>query len=405
MIRQNHALLYYNRNIANYEKISYLNAAVLMWGVMTLYYNFKGLTFFEISLIQSIGAVITIVLEIPSGWLSDRYGHASALRIGALCNVAAVFLLIVSNNFVLFLAAEIFSATASAAQSGADTALFYDSLIQTGRQEEYSAIRAKIRGRQSLIRIGSRLIAPLTFSVFGSLPFICSGIIYFIITGLTFRYATFGIHGGESQSGEEHKKEKEGSFKIIAKYRRFILYSVLSAFILVSVSNYSQYISPFLAERGLDIKWLGVILALGSIGDYAGTKFIPALKRMKGDYALVLLAIFISGFVFAGGVCDTIAGGALGYFGISLMYSPFAILLGECLNKVIDNKYRATLLSISNQFDEVFGVLMDPVIGIAIDLSGFRIVYTWLGIISSLFLVVSGVVMIKLKKNSERILH
>lgn len=48
---------------------------------------------------------------------------------------------------------------------------------------------------------------------------------------------------------------------------------------------------------------------------------------------------------------------------------------------------------------------MDPVIGIAIDLSGFRIVYTWLGIISSLFLVVSGVVMIKLKKNSERILH
>lgn len=392
-MQQDCELLQYQKNIKNYETISYWNAAILIWGVMTLYYSWRGLSFFEISVIQSIGAAVTIALEIPSGWASDRYVHAFALRISALCNVIAVFLLIISKHFLLFLTAEIFSAIASAAQSGADTALFYNSLTKVGRQEEYAAIRAKIRGRQSLIRVVSRFAAPLIFSIFGTLPFILSGIIYLLIACLTLRYRSFDCNHRENakEANRDRIQTKSGILPVIAKYKRFILYSALSAFILVSVSNYSQYVSPFLVERGLDIQWLSVVLAAASVGDYIGTKFIPVFQNVKNRNLIFLLAILICGFVIWGGFSNTVIGGAVGYFGISMMYSPFAILLGESLNKAIDNRYRATLLSISNQFDEVFGIVMDPVIGAAIDAAGFRMVYICLGAISALLLLAAGV--------------
>lgn len=393
-MQQDCELLQYRKNIKNYETINYWNAAILIWGVMTLYYNWRGLSFFEISVIQSIGAVVTIALEIPSGWLSDRYGHAFALRISALCNVIAVVLLIISNHFFLFLAAEIFSATASAAQSGADTALFYNSLTKLGRQEEYAAIRAKIRGRQSLIRVASRFIAPLIFSIFGTLPFIFSAGIYLIIACLTLRYKNFDCNSGETEKVADQTEAAEtrrGILRILVKYKRFILYSILSAFVLVSVSNYSQYVSPFLVERGLDIKWLSVVLAAASVGDYLGTKLIRVLRGVKNNDLIFLLAILICGFVIWGGFSDTVIGGAAGYFGISMMHSPFTILLGDSLNKAIDNRYRATLLSVSNQFDEVFGIAMDPIIGAAIDAAGFRMVYICMGAISALLLLAAGV--------------
>lgn len=400
MLQRDNELSYCQRNIKNYEKISYLNATILIWGVMTLYYNYRGLTFFEISLIQSIGAAVTIILEIPSGWISDRYGHAFVLRISALCNVIAVLFLIFSDSFLFFLIAEIFSAVASAAQSGADTALFYDSLTKIGKKEEYSVIRAKIRGRQSLIRIASRFTAPLIFSVFSVLPFVLSGVIYLMISGLTFRYMTPIVDESSVKKDNNSGKFSRGNiFAAIIKHKSFILYSILSAFILVSVSNYSQYVSPFLVERGLDIKWLGIILAVASIGDFVGTKFIHVLKKGKSNYVLLLLAILISGFVVVGGMSNTIIGGAIGYFGINMMYSPFAILLGESVNKVIDNKYRATLLSISNQFDEIFGIMMDPIIGVAIDLSGFRMVYIWMGIISIFFLMLASFFIVRKGKD------
>lgn len=398
MLQKKQKLYYYERNIINYKTISYLNSAVLIWPVMTLYYAFKGLNFFEIAVLQSVGSIITIILEVPLGWVSDRYGYSFILRVSALGRVISVLFLIVSDNFKLFLVAEIFSSIATAAQSGTDTALLYDSLIQVGKQDNYSIITAKIRGKQSLIRIVARLLAPLLFSGCEVLPFICSGGIYCIVMALTIRYVS------PAQELNEKKKNKSnfsGSFKNkinhLKKYKLFISYSFLSAFILISVSNYSQYISPFLSELGLDIKWLGMILSLASIGDYIGTKFVKQLKKLNQNRVLLLGAILISGIVMLGGMGETAISATMVYFSINLIYSPFAIILGENLNRVIDNKYRATLLSISSLLDEMFAICIDPIIGIAIDLLGFRATYIRLGLISIIVLMLTSVLIIKRK--------
>lgn len=394
-INKDKKLIRYKRNIKNYEWISYFNATILIWGVMTLYYNFKGLNFLEISLLQSIGSVIVIILEIPLGWISDRYGHSTVLKISALTKVLGVLSLIVFDTFYLLIISEIFLAIATAAQSGSDTALLYESLIEIGKEKEYTDILARVRGRQSLIRILSRIIAPLTFMCFAELPFIISLLIYLIINMLTLGYMTPSkeVQSDKIQSDKiQSNGVKKRLLNVIITNKAFIAYSMLSAFVLVSVSNYSQYISPFLVERGLNIKWLGIVMAAASLGDYLGTKLVKVSKKMDRTRTLVLLAMVIFCFVVLGGANETILGGAFAYFGINIAYSPFIVLLKESINSVIDNKYRATFLSVSSQFDELFSILIDPAIGVSIDILGFKLVYVWLGIISMFLLAIITII-------------
>ncbi len=376
------------RNIKLYEYINYLTAAVLIWSVTTLYYNAKGLSFFEISLLQSIGSVLTICLEIPSGWVSDRFGNTYVLRISAVSSFFAVLCLILFHDFKLLIISEAFFSIASAAKSGADTALFYDTLTQLDRRDDYKKILSRIRGRQSLIRIFARLLSPALFAVAKDIPFWISLGMYLIIVLLTAGYV-MPARGDDKTEEKAEKKEKEDKkstvkenlVRILIKYKRFIAYCVLSSLMIALVSNYSQYISPFLNGRGLDVKWLGIILALSSVGEYLGTKTTHYLSGKNQKNVLLVLGIAIAVFVCIGGITTTPIGGAVGYFGVNMIYSPFVILLSDALNSVIDDKYRATLLSVSNMLDEMFSVVVDPIIGIGIDALGFGKVYIWMSMI------------------------
>ena len=69
------------RNISLYTWSNYLNSGVLIWTVITLYYLWRGLNYFDIALVQSFGAIATAVLEIPTGWVSDHYGHHRVLKL------------------------------------------------------------------------------------------------------------------------------------------------------------------------------------------------------------------------------------------------------------------------------------------------------------------------------------
>ena len=52
------------------------------------------------------------------------------------------------------------------------------------------------------------------------------------------------------------------------------------------------------------------------------------------------------------------------------------------MNLIAEENNRATLLSVSNQIEEIASVASDPLIGIALDISGFGATYVCLGCIT-----------------------
>jgi len=113
------------------------------WGPAFFLYFTSVLTLSQALWLESIYYVGVAVLEVPSGWLSDRFGRKWTLAVSSACLALAYLLFWAGKNFTIFALAQIFLSLGFAAASGTDTALHYESLAGLDRQDEY----AKMEGR------------------------------------------------------------------------------------------------------------------------------------------------------------------------------------------------------------------------------------------------------------------
>lgn len=403
----NHHISTVSKNVNVYKKIGYLNSSILFWTLNTLFYVYRGLNFFEIAALQSVGSIMSAILEVPTGWFSDKYGHTNILKVSSISKVFAVLFMIFANNFWIFLLSEFCFSLGAAAQSGADSALLYESLKQDGKEETYTDIISVVRSRQSLIRMVVRLLAPVLYALKPEIPFVVSAVIYIGIVILTYQYVP--LLSIESEKTEEQTPVSGNWFAVVREKiasfvsnKSFIVYLLFSSFLMISVSNYCQYIGPYLEGLGFSVGYLGIVTSSSSIGEYVGIQFVDKVKnKCRITTLMTCITGIIALFVFCSGMFNTIPGTIVAYFVINALYAPFNILLGSELQRVIPSHRRATMLSISSQLDDLFSVLTDPFIGMGIDRLGFGIVYQIVGALTFVIIITVFVLIRRIKSHTD----
>lgn len=409
------------KNILLYEWSNYINSSVLIWTILTLYYLWRGLSYFDIALVQSVGAIATAVLEIPTGWISDRCGHHIVLKIASFSRLVAIVTLTFANSFLLMVASELFFSLASASQSGAGSAFLFEATNANSGMDRkngaYALILSKMTGTQSIIRITVRLIAPVLFSINPLTPFVISIFVYFLGLLVTLEFKENDVSPNRrnnclpeedgfirTRTSKLNLKESVQTFfqeliKIV-KTNIFISLCTVSAISLILVSNYSQFIAPNLTSMGFDIKFLGIVTAAASLGEFFGSRLTAKIvKTLKNSYKksagdiiafsgnvefLVILGILavIAILMLCAGLIPSIYVCIFTYVAINLFSTTLSILINNQMNLIAEENNRATLLSVSNQIEEIASVVSDPLIGIALDFSGFGTTYVGLGCIT-----------------------
>lgn len=100
-----------------------------------------------------------VVLEVPSGWASDRLGRVPTLRAGALVWIAAFLVFVLGGDSVLILAAgQILIAAGFAALSGTTAAFHYDTLEALQRADQFERREAAI-ARNALLGTTAAVLA------------------------------------------------------------------------------------------------------------------------------------------------------------------------------------------------------------------------------------------------------
>jgi len=84
----------------------------------------------QITLILTLGPLIWIAFEIPSGYIADRLGRKNSLIISMLLQISSLSVLFFSFKFYQVMIYVTLYYISGAFASGADTALVYDSLIE-----------------------------------------------------------------------------------------------------------------------------------------------------------------------------------------------------------------------------------------------------------------------------------
>jgi MFS family permease len=135
--------------------------------IFTILFLDLGLSIGEFAALNVIWAITIVLLEVPSGALADQFGRRKLVVIAGWLMVAEMSVLClmpVGNHEAvlwLFVLNRILSGAAEACASGADEALAYDSLPETGR----ASLWPKVMGRLSRAMALGFIVSSISGSV------------------------------------------------------------------------------------------------------------------------------------------------------------------------------------------------------------------------------------------------
>src|SRR3989344_3664537 len=108
--------------------------------VMVLFFSQIIDTVMLITLLFSVQALTSIILEVPTGAFADLFGRKSSLVLAGLLSTVATSLLAFSTNFYMLILFSILFAVKGALTSGTQEAVVYDSLKQLKRESDYKKL-------------------------------------------------------------------------------------------------------------------------------------------------------------------------------------------------------------------------------------------------------------------------
>jgi MFS family permease len=130
------------RNIALYPWFKFVQQLFFWQAIWFLYFE-SQLSAAEAILLYVIADLATTVLEVPSGYMSDRLGRRKTLLAAASCYFLATGLLVVGEGFAQFALANVLLGAAWAFASGTDSSLLFQSLRAVGREREVETMELR----------------------------------------------------------------------------------------------------------------------------------------------------------------------------------------------------------------------------------------------------------------------
>ena len=124
-----------HRTIALIPWYQLLNSLLFWQAVWFLYFQ-SELSGAQAIILYTVYDISVTVLEVPSGYFSDRIGRRFTLLLAALCSLLGCIALAIGGSFALFALGQILLGAGSAFKSGTDTSLLYESLKASDREHE-----------------------------------------------------------------------------------------------------------------------------------------------------------------------------------------------------------------------------------------------------------------------------
>ena len=132
--------------IKNIKLYTWYFAATSFLAWMPVFFMFfsERLSLSEVLKLEALYYIAVVILEVPSGYFSDRIGRKKTLVLGAVFLCSAIILYILGNNLLTLSLGQLFFAAHMAFISGTNTVFHYESLQELKLDEEYGEREAVV---------------------------------------------------------------------------------------------------------------------------------------------------------------------------------------------------------------------------------------------------------------------
>lgn len=322
--------------------------SLLFWA--PIFYEYQkqmGLNDGQILGIQSLYYLSFCLLELPTGYLADRYGQRWSLRWAAFFLMTANIIPIFYVSYQGFLLHWILVALARSMMSGSASAYLYDYLERSGETEWYRATEGRAYALSLLGRVAAWSVVGYLMEWHITLPYWLT-----TIAGFTALIISGRFPKGEAIQGEPTFR---ACFRALATTPRLwlVMGAGLSIFVLARLVQINLF-QPLLASKSYTVAGFGVVMGLTTLVEAAASAWAePVLKRF-GE----LNSIFWVGLAMA---CSTALLPSTGWVGSFLLLSIIALACGvaypaqrKLLNDAIPTaSIRSSLMSIESLIDRL----------------------------------------------------
>lgn len=347
--------------------------------IITLFWQRAlGMSMHEILLLQGIFGVTVALFEFPSGYLADRLGYRRSLLIGSVLNVAGWSAYAVAGTFAHAVVAEALLGVGLSLISGTDAALMFESLRETGREDEFRRWDGRFRFFGQVSEGVAALGAGALFVLWPRLPFVLQACMWVAGFAVAWRM----------REPARHLPAHGGHLRQVGRMLRTLLGGDrrLTAIVLLTIAlGMSSFVPVWLVPlyaTGADVPeaWIGPI--------WATANFIVAIASLQSDRV-------VSRFGLLPTLLACVVLVAVGYGGMALSFGTFGFAFYFCLTlqrglfgpallheeqKRLPSTDRAGFLSLRSLLFRLTFFAIGPGIGSAVDAHGHHPVLAWVGI-------------------------
>ena len=377
----------FSKNLPLLNIFAGLKMALLPMAIITLFWKDQiGLSLAEILLLQAIFSLATLVMEFPSGYISDRIGYRFALNLACLLGITGWATYTLAGSFTGVLIAELQLGASYAFISGADSALLYETLRYDGREEHY----AKYDGRMTAWAQAGEAIgavgAGVLYGWFPLLPFVLQVGVW--VAALAICRNLKDIPAPPKETISHLQEAADIARKAFSQPG--IRYAILFAALLGLASFYPVWlIQPYMQTLNVPLSWFGPIWAVANLCVSFGSIISHRVQFHLGvrGTPLLLLALVAAGY--AGLAFSQVIWGFAFYFLLTIMRGIQGPFLRLALQKQSDRHERASILSLKSLVFRLGFVITGPLVGVLADRSGLSLCFLVLMIIQLLLIALT----------------
>jgi MFS family permease len=364
-------------NITKLYGFSFLQMTLFPMAIITLFWKDRiGLSLTQILLLQGILSVVMVVMEYPSGYISDRIGYRVSLTLAALLGMVGWGLYTVAATFAHVMAAEILLGISLAFISGSDSALLYETLKQEGTEQEYARHQGRMSGYAQGGEALGAVFAGVLYAYAPLLPFFLQIGVWFLVLLITRsmvepprEIATHAGHLGEALRTARYAFVENKSLR----------YNILLNSVLGLASFYPVWlIQPYMQHAGVPVTWFGPVwsganltVAFFSLTSHRANSFLG--ERFMVLLFLVLIVVGYAGLGLVGGLW-----GFLFYYLLTSMRGLRGPMMLNLTQKECPSANRAGILSLQSLCFRLMFVCTGPLVGMLADRGGIGQVFDYL---------------------------
>ena len=321
---------------------------LLIW--TPIFYEYQrrmGLSDPDIFGIQSYYYLAFCFLEVPTGFIADRFGYRRSMRFGASALLISNLIPIFFVSFGGFLLHWLVLALARSLISGAASAYLYEYMNAEGRPEQYKQMEGNARAISLVAKVVCWSGVGLMMSWHATLPYWATAACSLIALSFALSMPGFALR-------RKPVREGEGSAWLMP-LRSPLLGGVIllgmGLFVLGRVAQVNLY-QPILESKGFAVISYGWIMAAMTVIEAFGAARPNWIRRFMGDAAAVLsctmLVCLSLVLLSVASQPGTIGGMFLFAYATGLAFP----IQKQLMNDVIpDPRYRATILSFESIVD------------------------------------------------------